>query len=634
VSREVSFLVFFVIWARVQGWTVPLLHVHMCVWLEHCTDPVRVLMVFRGAAKSTIYAVYKAWKLYRNRTHRSLVWSADNPTATMLTADTINVLRLHPLCMGMLPTKPGAQKFWVHGARDRRNASMRANGVNSNATGARADDVDYDDIEVPGNIETIEARAKLRNRIAESTHILVPGGQETLIGTPHAHDSIYPERIAEGAACLKIPLFAHTKRFLDTSKRLSYPIPFDPDEDGLTVLLGIHKGARVLIQGVDFTYADRTLTFKEPPGAVLDICTGNAWPERFTRDEVGKRRKKTRTLNAWDSQYSLEAKPLTDVRLDPERMIAYDVQPRIVEANNSVALFLGKAPMVGVTAHWDPSSGKLKSDVSAFGVCYMDGDGRRYLHKIEKLKGEVAEFANDGKTIVGGQVLDICKLIKSCHLSRITIETNGIGGFAPAVLRAAITQSMLTCAVIEVHNTTNKNKRILEGFESLLLSRGMLWVHVSLLQRVNEETQQPEKASFYLQMRDWNPAVTELPLSLHPLNGSGRKAGFRLPLLGRIGATRPAPPSRQCSRADRNPSRRLPCPSFSPSQRPEKTYVSLSFRWRSRTCQSACVATRQIASSSPPRSRNRTSMIAGRAQPPGPVRPAACGSSRSSALKE
>src|SRR3546814_1798566 len=85
--------------------------------------------------------------------------------------------------------KPGAKRFWVVGARDARNASMRANGVTSNATGARADAVDFDDIEVPGNIETPEARLKLRQRISESVHIAVPGAQKTYIGTPHTHRS-------------------------------------------------------------------------------------------------------------------------------------------------------------------------------------------------------------------------------------------------------------------------------------------------------------------------------------------------------------------------------------------------------------------------------------------------------------
>jgi hypothetical protein len=326
-ARPVSFLAFFLMWAKLQGWKVPQLHVRVCHWLETCTDPERVLMVFRGAAKSTIYAVYKAWRLYRNRSHRSLVWSADNDTAGMLTADTINVLRNHPLTLGMLPNKPGAKRFWVTGARDARNASMRAVGVTSNATGARADDVDFDDIEVPGNIETPEARLKLRQRISESTHIAVPGAQKTYIGTPHTHDSIYPERIAGGATVLKIPLFAHSVRYTETRQRTAYEFRHPVGEDGLYVMAGILKGSRMLRYGVDYRFEAGLVIFPKPPGVTIDICSCCAWPERFTRVEIERRRKETMTLNAWDSQYQLEAKPLGEVRLDPERIKAYDVEP-------------------------------------------------------------------------------------------------------------------------------------------------------------------------------------------------------------------------------------------------------------------------------------------------------------------
>src|SRR4029450_3463054 len=104
--------------------------------------------------------------------------------------DTIAVLRRHPLCGGMLPAKPGQRRVWITGSTDARHASMGGVGVDSNATGARADAIDFDDVEVPKNIKTPEARLNLRNKIEESTHILVPGGQKTYIGTPHTHDSI------------------------------------------------------------------------------------------------------------------------------------------------------------------------------------------------------------------------------------------------------------------------------------------------------------------------------------------------------------------------------------------------------------------------------------------------------------
>lgn len=497
----VDLLTFFVLWARVQGWKVPLLHVRICQWLETCTEPERVLMVFRGAAKSTIYAVYKAWKLYRDPTHRSLVWSADGPTAEMLTADVINVLRNHPLTTPLLAArKPGKKRFWVNGARDARNASMRAVGVDSNATGARTDDVDFDDVEVPGNIETIEARLKLRNRIGDSTHILVPGGQATYIGTPHTADSIYPEQIAAGAAALKIPLFAHSIRFTETKARTHFPFPHPIEADGLYVMAGIHKGARMLVEGVDYQFEAGHVVFPSPPGITFDVASCCVWPERFTRDEIALRRRKTRTLNGWDSQYLLLAKPLTEVRLDPDRLRVYDVEPVVRRANGHAGMWLGYARIVGAACRWDPSSGKLKSDVSSLSVVLQDEHGRRYWHRALALRGEVAEFSDDGKTIVGGQALQIVEVVKAFALRRVTVETNGVGVFAPAVLKAALKQAKINdCGVSEVPSTANKNARILEAWEDPLAS-GTVWAHTSVIE-----------GPAYDQMRDWNPAIKNQP---------------------------------------------------------------------------------------------------------------------------
>lgn len=497
-ARKVSFLAFFLIWAKFQGWKVPMLHVRMCHWMEHCTAPERVLMIFRGAAKSTIYAVFKAWKLHTDPTWRSLVWSADGPTAEMLTADVINVLRNHPLTAPLLGgRKPGKKRFWVNGAKDARNASMRAVGVDSNATGARADDVDFDDVEVPGNIETPEARAKLRYRISDSTHILVPGGQATYIGTPHTTDSIYPEVIAGGAAVLKIPLFEHSKRFAPKPDQVEFPITFAPGPDGLYVMTGIHTGARMCVEGVDYVLRGSAVVFAKPPNAVLDVCTGCAWPERFDRKEIALRRKKTRTLNAWDSQYMLEAKPLGEIRLDPERLSLYDVEPRMKRSNGELLMLLGNARIVAASVRWDPASGKVNSDVSAVSVVLQDEEGRRYAHRVMRLLGDIAEFAADDKTIIGGQVFQLAQLVKAFRLPRVTVETNGAGLFAPKILQACLKQQGLKgVGVKDEPSVANKNKRILETLEPLLLTDGQLWVHQSVYD-----------GPLTGQMKEWNPAV-------------------------------------------------------------------------------------------------------------------------------
>src|SRR5690606_3933605 len=132
----------------------------------------------------------------------------------------------------------------------------------------------------------------------------------------------------------------------------------------------------------------------------------------------------------------LEAKPLTEVRLDPARITPYDAQPVLRVANGASSLWLGKARIIGAACRWDPSSGKLKSDASALSAVLQDEAGRRYLHVVDAVTGEVAEFAEDGKTIIGGQVWQICDVVERLNLPRVTVETNGIGQFAPTVLRA------------------------------------------------------------------------------------------------------------------------------------------------------------------------------------------------------
>jgi hypothetical protein len=493
--REVSFLVFFLIWAKLQGWTVPLLHVRICQWLDTCDARVRVLMVFRGAAKSTIYAVWKAYKLYKARTHRSLIYAADDKLAGKLTRDTLAVLRRHPLCAGMLPRNPGALSFWVNGSTDARNPSMEAVGVSSNATGSRADDADFDDIEVPKNIKTPEARQNLRQKIDDTIHILVPGWQKTFVGTPHTHDSIYMEQIEGGASVLKIPLFENMVRYETTDTKTRYAFPFPVGEDGIYVLAGIGKFSKMMREGLDYRVENGEVVFTAPPRVVIDICSMSAWPERFTREEIELKRKETRTLNAWDSQYQLEAKPISETRLDPARIIPYEVEPVIRHANRIASMWLGNVRIAGMAMRWDPAGAKLNSDVSALALVLQDEQGRRYLHRLADLTGDVAEFSADGKRIIGGQVFQICDLVEKFHVPRVVIETNGIGGFAPAVLKAALKQRGLTCGVDEEQAVINKNRRILEAFEPVM-SAGMLWAHMSVL-----------NGPLWDQMKDFNPGT-------------------------------------------------------------------------------------------------------------------------------
>ena len=134
------------------------------------------------------------------------------------------------------------------------------------------------------------------------------------------------------------------------------------------------------------------MIFSSPPGAILDLCAGNAWPERFTRKDIEQRRQNTRTLNAWDSQYHLVAKPIEATRLDPSRLRMYSHEPIVREVNMQIAMFLGDVQIVGAVAYWDCSLGKIKSDDSAFVLLLTDGAGNLYWHLAIALLGELAAF--------------------------------------------------------------------------------------------------------------------------------------------------------------------------------------------------------------------------------------------------
>jgi hypothetical protein len=496
-APKISFLAFFVLWAERMRWDIPPLHVRVCQWLEHCWrqgGDLWLLMLPRGHAKSTILEIFNAWLYYIEPRIRLLHQSESDGTALKTSRGTQNVLRHHPLTAGLLPPDCAVEQWWTEGSKeiDPRNASMYAKGILSNVTSSRADLIQNDDIEVPKNIGTEEAREKLRFRLGEQVHIAVPGAPTLYIGTPHTHDSIYSDVKAMGAEAMIVRMFAKEYRIEAATDR-RYNVGFRPD----FVFSGIGKPAKLLREGVDYKVEGTFLVLADPGGELIDCYAGAAWPERFDAEEMQKRRRRTRTIGEWDSQYQLHAKPVGNVRLDPARIIPYNVEPALRSANGAAMLYLGSRQIIGVACKWDPSSGKVNSDSSAVAIVYQDADGRRYAHRVQKVEGEIAIFDDDGKTIKGGQVWQLADLVEKFNIPRVTVETNGVGAFAPAVLRACFKQRRIKAAVVDHQESRNKNKRILEAIEPLLLSRGMLWAHVDVLQ-----------GELWNEMREWKPNVT------------------------------------------------------------------------------------------------------------------------------
>ena len=473
-GKTVNFATFFAMWADERRWEVPDIHWQAVHWLEH-RGKLAVLRCFRGFGKSTLLALYNAWRYYGDQSYRILHQGDQDKTAYKTSRDTKAVLMRHPLTRDDFKAIRGESSFWwVPNANDERNPSMQAAGITSTITSSRCDEAQNDDVEVPRNIQNPEAREKMRYRLGEQTHCMVPGARQLFIGTPHTHDSLYDEMESMGADCLTIPMFAHEHR-VEEATAVEYVLPFVPE----MVLCGVGKFTKALKVGKDYKIKGTTVTLDKSPGALLDFYAGSAWPDRFTLEEMENRRKKCRTINEWDSQYQLHSKPVSETRLDPDKMVPYEVEPVARYANGELLLMLGNVRLVGVKARWDCSLGKINSDASAVAIVFTDDAGRLYWHRAIALTGELEEFAPDGKTLVNGQIKQLLDLLTPLQVPSITIETNGPGGFVPAIARKHLKRHGIS--VIEDYSIENKQKRILDAFEAPL-SSGFLWAHTSVLE--------------------------------------------------------------------------------------------------------------------------------------------------------
>ena len=77
------------------------------------------------------------------------------------------------------------------------------------------------------------------------------------------------------------------------------------------------------------------------------------------------RRRRTRTINEWDSQYRLHSKPVTDTRLNPDRMLAYDVEPVFRKIKQQIDHVARQTRIVSASCRWGSGDAKIHSDVSA-----------------------------------------------------------------------------------------------------------------------------------------------------------------------------------------------------------------------------------------------------------------------------
>lgn len=178
-------------------------------YLQH--GPQRkIIMAFRGAAKSWITYAYCIWVLYCDPQKQILLVSGAQKLAIAGTQFCLSLIRDMPLLRHLAPTphqRQSALAFDVGPATPKPSPSFHASGIGGQIVGFRADEIIGDDVETQTNSLTVTMREKVSEGVKEFDSILKPGGRVTFLGTPHDVDSLYPKLYSKrGYSCFVLPV--------------------------------------------------------------------------------------------------------------------------------------------------------------------------------------------------------------------------------------------------------------------------------------------------------------------------------------------------------------------------------------------------------------------------------------------
>ncbi len=410
-------------WNRSQGRPMPGLHDEIARWLHDrwtAADRRLLLMVFRDAGKSSLVGLFCAWLLSRNANLRILVLAAEHELACKMTHNVRGIIERHPDTQHIVPTRPdqwAADRLTVRRSREQRDPSLLAHGIFSNITGAHADVVVCDDVEVPNTSDTPRKRSDLRERLLETRFVLAPSGTQVFIGTPHTYYSIYADEPRHERG--------ETSPFLEDYKRLHVPLV---DERGQS-----------------------------------------RWPGRFDAAAIERLRQSAGPVK-FRSQMLLIPTQASEIRLDPDRLQRHALPLDVAQRRGRSLLRIGERQLVGASCWWDPSFGKpATGDSSVVAAVFTDEEGDYWLQGIAYLAFDVSKVGEVD------EATQLCRLVASFvrrhQQPTVTVETNGLGRFLPTLLRRELRLAGVGATVLEQASSTRKERRILDALDPLLAAR-------------------------------------------------------------------------------------------------------------------------------------------------------------------
>jgi hypothetical protein len=147
--------------------------------------------------KSWIAAAFSLWRLFCDPDRKILVVSASKQRADDFTIFCQKCILEVTWLNFMAPLNDDQRwsrvSFDIRGAKPAQSPSIKSVGITGQITGSRADDIIFDDVEVPGNSATDMMREKLLQLIQEGESVLTPYETSTItfLGTPQTVFTVY-----------------------------------------------------------------------------------------------------------------------------------------------------------------------------------------------------------------------------------------------------------------------------------------------------------------------------------------------------------------------------------------------------------------------------------------------------------
>lgn len=203
---------------------------------------------------------------------------------------------------------------------------------------------------------------------------------------------------------------------------------------------------------------------------IIDDAGNPAWPEVFPiqkiselRDTVGERH--------FSAQMMLEYVSDERVCLDPGAIHFYDDEFDVHNAR------IGDNKITGASLYWDPSSARQNHDGSVCVLVYRDDETRNiFVHDVVYMMVD-----DDDLYPLASQCEKVLDFMQKYHITRIGIETNGIGNALPEIMRNIIKARNISVNITQITNHIKKETRILNTLEPLL-STGHLYMHNKIRQ--------------------------------------------------------------------------------------------------------------------------------------------------------